>query len=140
LPAVCLGFRLPARKVGITKDMLFFIAGINPRSKPLGGSRCACPACGRTADLQVHKNYSVFTFFFIPVIPFSVSYLAICPNCASVMKLSKEKGKAFEQDHGSVIYNGDLRIMQNNEINACPSCGTKIITNQNFCYHCGAKL
>ena len=118
----------------------FFIVGINPRSKPLGRSRCVCPACGRMADLQINRNYSVFTFFFIPIIPFGISYLATCPNCASVMKLSKEKGKSFEQNHGSAIYGGDLRITQNNAGHACPSCGAKIITNQKFCYHCGAKL
>ena len=49
-------------------------------------------------------------FFFIPIIPFGVSYLATYPNCISVMKLSKEKGKAFEQNHSGAIYNGDFNI------------------------------
>jgi len=120
--------------------MLFLIAGIIPKNKPLGGCRCVCPACGRTADLQINKKYSVFTFFFIPIIPFGGSYHATCPNCASVMKLSKEKGRAFEHNNGSVIYGGDLHITQNNAGHACPSCGTQIITNQNFCYQCGSRL
>ena len=29
------------------------------------------------------------------------------------MQLSKEKGKVFEQNHGGVIYDGDLHITQN---------------------------
>jgi len=120
--------------------MLFLIAGVTPKSKLLGRSRCVCPACGGTVNLNISKNYSVFTFFFIPTIPFGASYIATCPNCADVMKLSKEKGKAFEQNPGSVICGGDLHVMQNNAGRACPSCGTKIITSQNFCYHCGARL
>jgi len=86
------------------------------------------------------KNYSVFTFFFIPIFPFGASYLAACPNCSSTMKLSKEKGRAFEQNPGSVIFAGDLHIRQNSKAHTCPSCGTPIITNQNFCYHCGERL
>jgi len=121
--------------------MLFFIAGITPKSKSLGRCKCVCPFCGKAADLQISKNYSVFTFFFIPIVPFGGSYHATCPNCAGVMNLSKEKGKAFEQNHNSVICGGDLHVMQNNAgHHTCPSCGTPIITNQNFCYHCGARL
>jgi len=57
------------------------------------------------------------------------------------MKLTKDKGRAFEQNHDCAIYAGDLQITQNNAAaHACPSCGAQIITNQNFCYHCGARL
>jgi uncharacterized OB-fold protein len=57
------------------------------------------------------------------------------------MKLTKEKGRGFEQNHGGAISDSDLQITQNNAAaRACPSCGAQIITNQNFCYHCGARL
>ena len=94
--------------------MLFLIGGVTPRIKPLGKCRYACLACGITADLQISKNYSAFTFFFIPIIPFGVSYTADCPNCGSVMKLAKEKGRAFEQNRGGAISDSDLRTTQNN--------------------------
>ena len=119
---------------------MLFIVGIKPGSKSLGKSQCVCPACGKSVDLQLSKDYSVFSFFFIPIFSFGASYLATCPNCASVMKLSREKGKSFEQAAGSVIHNGDLHILQNNADAVCPACGTKIITEQNFCYHCGVRL
>jgi len=118
---------------------MFFIVGINYRSKPLGDSGCVCPACGKMADLHINKNYSIFTFFFIQIFPFGAYYRATCPNCASVMKLSKKKGKSFERDHSIVIYDGDLHILLNNTGRACPSCGAEIITDQNFCSNCGTN-
>jgi len=56
------------------------------------------------------------------------------------MELSKEKGKDFERGINSTIYDADMRIVQNNAGPACASCGARIIVNQNFCYHCGAKI
>jgi len=56
------------------------------------------------------------------------------------MALSKEKGKIYERGGSIVIYDGDLQILQNNSGPACPYCRAKIIVNQNFCYHCGAKF
>ena len=119
---------------------MFFIIGISPKHEPLGRAVCVCPACGKTADLFISKKSSVFTFFFIPLIPFGASYFAECPNCGSVMALSKEKGKAFERNPNIMIYPGDLQILHNNMGPVCPSCGAKIIVSQNYCYHCGDKL
>ena len=119
---------------------MFFIIGITPKHKHIGKSNVVCPACGRRADLQISKEYSVFTLFFIPLIPFGASYYAHCAGCGSVMSLSKDKGKAFEGNPGVVIYDGDLQLIQNNSGPACPSCGAKIIVSQNFCYNCGNKL
>lgn len=119
---------------------MFFIIGISPKSKLIGSCGCACPACGRAVNLDLSKKYSTFTFFFIPIIPFGASYLGSCPSCDSIMGLSKERGKAFERDSGTVIYTSDLQILQNNAGAACPVCGAKIIASQNFCYNCGSKL
>ena len=119
---------------------MIFIVGISPRHKPLGMVSCVCPACSGSVLAYLSKEYSVFTFFFIPIIPFGVSYLVSCPNCGSVMTLSKEKGRAFERGGSIVIYDSDLLILQNNAGPACPFCRAKIIVNQNFCYHCGAKF
>jgi uncharacterized OB-fold protein len=56
------------------------------------------------------------------------------------MKLSKENGRDFEQNPSNVVFARDLRIRQNNAAHACLSCGMPIITNQNYCYHCGARM
>ena len=92
---------------------MFFIIGISPKHEPLGRTVCMCHACGKTADLFISKKSFVFTFFFIRLIPFGASYFAECPNCGSIMALSKEKGKAFERDTNSMIYPGYLQILHN---------------------------
>jgi len=119
---------------------VFFIFGFDSGHKFLGVSNGVCPACVRATQFHISKEYSVFTFFFIPLIPYNISYFAHCPECGSVMALSQEKGKAFERDPSVVIYDGDLQILQNNAGPTCPSCQAQIIVNQNFCYHCGTKL
>ena len=119
---------------------MIFIAGVSPKIKSLDRSSGVCPACGKAVDFYVNKKYSVITFFFIPTIPFGASYFINCPNCESVMALSKNKGKEIEQGYTTVINNGDIEIMQNNAGPTCAACGAKIIFNQNFCYHCGVRF
>ena len=119
---------------------MLFIFGISPKSEPIGRCRGVCLVCGRAVDFHLNKKQSVFSFFFIPVIRFGTSYTAGCPNCGSILALSKEKGSDFEHDGRTVINPDDLEILQSNVSPACPSCGAKIIVNQNFCYHCGVKL
>ena len=119
---------------------MIFIAGVSPKIKFLDRSSGVCPACGKSVDFNVNKKYSVVTFFFIPIIPFGASYFISCPNCKSIMALSKNKGKEVEQGYNNVIYKSDIEILQNNAGPACTACGAKIIINQNFCYHCGVRL
>ena len=119
---------------------MLFIIGVTPKTLPLGRGSGVCPACGKAVEFHISKQCSVFTFFFIPIFSFGTSYLANCPKCDSIMALSKEKGKDFEQGSNNMIYNSDLKILQNNAGPACSVCGAKIIANQNYCYHCGAKM
>jgi len=119
---------------------MFFIIGITPKLESLGRGSGVCLACGKAVDFHITKQYSVFTFFFIPIISFGASYLAECPNCDSLMTLSKEKGRDYEHGHRNTIYGGDMQIIKNNTGPSCSACGAKIIADQNFCYHCGTKL
>jgi len=119
---------------------VFFVVGINPKIESIGRGSGVCLACGKAVDFHISKSYSVFTFFFIPIISFGISYIVGCPNCDSQMALSKEKGRGFEHGQSNVIYGGDLQILQNNAGPACSACGAKIIANQNYCYNCGIRL
>ena len=119
---------------------MFFIMGITPKRESLGKGGGVCLACGKPTNLKLKKEYSVFTLFFIPIIPFGTSYFAKCPNCDSIMAVAKQKGKELEQDPRGIIYAEDLELLQNNTGPACPSCSAKIITNQSYCYRCGGKL
>ena len=119
---------------------MIFIAGISPKFKVLNQSNGVCPVCGKSVNFNVSKKYSVVTLFFIPIIPFGASYYLDCPNCKSIMSLSKAKGKKIEQGSVNTVNNSDMEIFQNNVGSVCTACGAKIIVNQNFCYHCGTRL
>ena len=119
---------------------MLLIFGVFPKFKSLCNGNGICPACEKSVYFKLGKKYSVFSIFFIPLIPFGASYHATCSSCNSTMELTKEKGKNFEQGYNNTIHNGDMRILYNNASPVCPSCGARIIANQNFCYHCGVKF
>jgi len=121
------------------EDFMFFIIGVTPKIKSIGTGNGDCPACGKSVNFHLRKKSSVLTLFFIPLIPFGGAYRATCSNCDSIMSLSKERGKDFENGN-KIIHDSDLKILQNNVGAVCKSCGAKIIVNQNFCYHCGDKF
>ena len=119
---------------------MLFIFGITPKIETVGRGRGVCLSCGRAVDFHISKKQSALSLFFIPIIRFGTAYRVKCPKCGGVMALSKEKGKDLEHDNRSMIYADDLEVVEKSAGPICPSCGAKIIVNQNFCYQCGAKL
>jgi hypothetical protein len=55
--------------------------------------------------------------FFIPTFKFRSAYIATCGNCASILALDGEKGRAFAKDPHTVIRPGDLAVIKNNTRN-----------------------
>lgn len=119
---------------------MIFIGGVSPKIKPSGNAQGVCPACNRRVSFHACKKYSVVTLFFIPVIPFGASYLVTCSACASVLSLSKDKGRALETGKLHTIEYADLEILQNNAGRACPRCDGRVETGQKYCPTCGEKL
>jgi len=119
---------------------MIFIGGVSPRVKPSGNAACSCPACHKDTTLFACKKETVFSLFFIPIIPFHTSYILTCPICASVMGLDKEKGRNLERNPHMRLFPEDLTILQNNAGTLCPHCGGPVSGGQNFCPACGQRL
>lgn len=57
-----------------------------------------CDYCGSVETWNLYIKRTWFTAFFIPVIPYRKIYCAICPNCGSYIKLSKEEFQKMKFD------------------------------------------
>lgn len=53
-----------------------------------------CSYCNNEDYWQLIKSTTWFTLFFIPVIPYSIKYMLICPVCERGVKL--DSGQAYE--------------------------------------------
>ena len=49
-----------------------------------------CRRCNNTKNWDYKKVTTWFTLFFVPVIPYSITYVRVCPICGENDKLSKE--------------------------------------------------
>lgn len=77
---------------------------------PLGPYKCN--ACDKVGYFILVRAISWFSIFFIPMVPYSKKYYAVCPNCKNVTELGPEsvkelrelaeKNKAALQERGRV--------------------------------------
>lgn len=50
-----------------------------------------CPRCRNTSEWPIHRVRSYFSFFFIPLIPYSTRYLLSCPVCREAREITQEE-------------------------------------------------
>jgi len=75
---------------------MFFIMGINSKEDQLAFDQLTiCPLCGRYGHLKVYEAYSVFTFFFLPLIKWNRRYYARMDCCGASAELDPATGKAI---------------------------------------------
>ncbi len=93
---------------------MFFVGGLSSKLKPAGSAVCVCPACKAQAELHVIHKYMTPHIFFIPTFRFRSEYIATCGNCASVMSLPSDVGRALERDPGKGLAADELYVIKNN--------------------------
>ena len=119
---------------------MFFIAGVSPRLRQLSVANGSCPACKESGRLHIVKQSQSLSVFFIPLLSFSVDYIATCGGCASIMALSGKTGKKLEKDTSIPLSPDDLQIVKNNHGSRCPHCRWRASSIYSFCPGCGGKL
>jgi hypothetical protein len=50
-----------------------------------------CQYCNTISMWRLSRNITWFTLYFIPIIPYRVTYCIECPRCGSYIEISKEK-------------------------------------------------
>lgn len=57
-----------------------------------------CGYCNTTSMWKLTKNTTWFTLYFIPMIPYRVTYCVECPRCGSYIEISKDKFIEIKND------------------------------------------
>ncbi|MDQ2085504.1 zinc-ribbon domain-containing protein [Herbivorax sp. ANBcel31] len=53
--------------------------------------KVSCSNCKNESSWNLQKLTSWFTFFFMPIIPYRMDYLLVCPVCRCCLELEKEE-------------------------------------------------
>jgi hypothetical protein len=72
---------------------VFLIFGIRRRGYRLGNVFAMCGNCHTPAAHSIVRLRSIFTFFFIPLIPFGSKYQGTCTMCGNTSSLSREQAE-----------------------------------------------
>ena len=72
---------------------MFLLFGFGKRTTKEYGKRPDehCDRCGRITARRFIRVTAWFTLFFIPVIPYSVKYLLVCPVCNASRQVSRDE-------------------------------------------------
>jgi len=86
-----------------------------------------CEACNNTINMLLVRQRVWFSVFFIPVIPYSITYYVLCPIC----------------EEGYVIKRREAKEILNKEETTCPYCNKTFLYEKNnniiHCPNCGAE-
>ena len=123
---------------------MFFVGGAGNQSKDLGRRTVQqCPGCGSFLGLELIRTNGYIHLFFIPVFRYDVRYYLTCPSCGRTYELSREDGRALEQNPDLALP-ADRLIPTGNrpfsQTRFCPSCGAQTGPGDRFCRHCGHPL
>lgn len=56
-----------------------------------------CNACNKAGYFVLVRAISWFSFFFIPIVPYSKKYYVVCPNCKNVTELGPESVQGLRE-------------------------------------------
>lgn len=76
---------------------MFIIFGFGRRTVRVLGFTAArlCGNCHNTSPWKVMKVTRWFTLFFIPIVPYSSKYLAICPTCSRGIQVDAKAAQSM---------------------------------------------
>ena len=124
-------------------DLMFFIAGVYPKSTQLEYNRAEiCGSCGKYGRYEVLGHYNVLSLFFIPVFKWGWKYTVTKSCCGQICALDKDIGDRLRQGEDLIITEKDLTcsISQRGHTYQCQNCGTEVNQAHNYCPNCGQKL
>ena len=122
---------------------MFFIGlfGTNFKVEPSGfATTNGCPCCKSDKPLHIARKYNYFHAFFIPLFKFGSSYIATCPNCASVFEAANSLGDRARAEGTAHAYPHELNLLQNNYRPRCTDCGKILNGGDKFCPNCGKAI
>ncbi len=125
---------------------MLFIAGIYQKTQDLDYYEpIMCSCCSKYGRFESYMEYSVFSFFFIPLFKFNKKFYARTTCCNSLYLIkNKEKGLMMErgQGHNVFLESKDLELIHKRNCNdsICPDCGCEVNEDQNYCPNCGKSL
>ena len=79
---------------------MFIITGSRKFKKVLGtmAERERCVNCAQETPGQIVRIVSWFTFFFIPIFPYSANYYLLCAHCENGYKIDKKEAQSMLMD------------------------------------------
>jgi DNA-directed RNA polymerase subunit RPC12/RpoP len=148
-------------------SIMLIIFGSRGKGHVLRQELRPCSVCQRSTVHVVAETSRWFTLFFIPIFPFSRSYLRQCAVCGYMEELRRED--ALSEKHPTIqmdtcarcgakiapeaIQRGDAHCVlcghplpqKPQDANACPYCGARIpaeaaARGDKFCTGCGQPL
>lgn len=124
---------------------MFFIAGISREREELDYYEpILCTCCTKYGRFESYMEYSVFSFFFIPLFKFNKKFYARTTCCNSLYLIkNKEKGLMMERGHGHNVFlkNKDIELIYRGAcVDLCPNCGYEVSDEHNYCPNCGKGL
>jgi hypothetical protein len=109
-----------------TKDIMFLIAGVQPRTRKGPKTDQICPQCGLTQVYERRLDH-YFSLFFIPLVRVKKgAAFSWCERCQAPLT-----GSGDGIDPLSGPFSGK---------NICPACGERLDPQYRFCPHCGQPL
>ena len=119
---------------------MFFIGGINPRTKQLDFRQTlTCPYCGRYSSISIHKQYQQFSLYFIPLFRWSKRYYVETSCCGRVAEISEDIGKAVEHGESITIQPEDITVNEIYSTSYCKNCNAFLSEAFEYCPKCGQK-
>ncbi len=67
--------------------------GFRGKRKRLGTVFTECPQCHRACSQVVARTQRWFTLFFIPIFPFSTTFLTVCSMCSGATKIDRARAE-----------------------------------------------
>lgn len=138
--------------------MFFFIAGIRPRVRLIGGSRVGpCRQCGGDQVFEMVRVQSYVEIFFVPLLALGSGERAW--RCTSCQTLRADAGVAGARSDEVDLPGGAARRLPSPTLEAPAgsgveasrdwggagtirgiSLGTSVSVVPRYCYHCGARI
>lgn len=85
--------------------MIIWGFGKVTKNKKGGVLEKTCEYCNTTSLWRLSKNTTWFTLYFIPIIPYRVTYCVECPRCGSYIEVTREK---FDTIHEEIKHKRSL--------------------------------
>jgi hypothetical protein len=72
---------------------MLLIFGLRTKAHLLGLVSMACQVCGQIGSLQLVRETTKFSLFFVPLVPLRTKYVLDCPNpaCGARVKMAADR-------------------------------------------------